>query len=164
MSALQITIVLLVCFVMSTGCPSGSTRSAKSDSNQTKEEKTINWTITFERIGGLAGFMDRIELTSDGKGEYFKGKEKKADFEIKDDTRNRLEWIMDKKDLPGLVGEYKGGGKVMDDITYVLKIVKGDQVLNFKWETQAKHPVVFDEIRPVFDQILSDAINLSKSG
>jgi len=164
MNALHLVIVMMVCFVISSGCPSDETRSGKSGSEKQNEKKSPGWAITFERIGGVAGFMDRIELTSDGKGQYFKGREKKVDFEIKSESMDRLEWVVERKDLPGIVGEYKGGGKVADDIAFKLKIVIGDQVLSFKWETQARHPAVLDEIRPIFDQILSDAITLSKSG
>lgn len=137
-----------------------------SDSKQEKkgslETNTLpkNWSITFERIGGVAGFRDKLVLKSDMKGEYYSGEEKKTDFEIIENTMVRLRWVLNRDDFLKANGEYKGEGKVMDDITYIIEIVMDDQVWEFKWASHAPHPAILDEIRPTFDEILTDVRKL----
>jgi len=143
-------------------CPKDSQKE-KPQQPPVEKKQSANWNITFERIGGIAGFRDRLEIQSTRKGEYFVGKESKTKFDLTDETMERLKWVIGREDLYKAVGEYKRG-KVADDITYIIQITKGDQVWHFKWETQAPHPAILDEVRPVFDEILLDARKLVEGG
>lgn len=151
-------IILFGSFILK-ACP---TKELKSQPKKSARDinRLENWTIEFERTGGIAGFRDRLVLQSDGKGEYFVGKESQVKFDINDQTMERLRWVIGREDLYKAAGEYKKG-KVADEITYVMKITKGEQVTSFKWETQSLYPSILDEIRPVFDEILTDARKLA---
>jgi len=158
-------LILLLTIIISLSGLHACPMDTKQDKESTDKKPTAsdNWSVTFERIGGIAGFRDKLIINSTGKSEYYVGKERKIGFELTDETKERLKWVVGRDDLSKAVGEHKGTGKIMDDISYVLQITKGDQVWHFKWASQASHPAILDEIRPVFDEILSDAINLLKS-
>ena len=122
--------------------------------------QTEKWSLTFGMTGGIAGFMDRVEIQSDGKAEYFKFKDRLTGFELIDEIRDKLAWIVSRDDLLQSVGEYKGGMEIKDDIRYSLTILKKEKTYKIEWDSRSKHPAVLDEIRPTLDDIIADARKL----
>ncbi|MFH1514106.1 MAG: hypothetical protein ABIG42_01465 [bacterium] len=147
MIRMLIYVAVILLFIMCTmGC---------KNSSQTEE-----WSLTFGMTGGVAGFMDRVEIKSDGKAEYFKFNNRLAGFELLDEIRDKVAWMVSRDDLLQSVGEYKGGMDVMDDIRYSLTILIKEKTYKIEWDSRSNHPAVLDEIRPTLDDIISDARKL----
>jgi len=124
------------------------------------ESKQSNWSFSYSMTGGLAGYNDKVEISSDGSAEYFHGREKITEFELQDAITEKVAWMVGRDDLLAAVGEYKGGMDVMDDIKYTITIVKSDRTYKIEWDSRSNHPAVLDEIRPTLDDIIKDARKL----
>jgi hypothetical protein len=115
-----------------------------------------DWALSYGMTGGIAGFNDRIEVGPNGEASYFKGRELVGKYNLSSTTLDDLKWIAGRDDVRDAAGDYKSGGKIMDDITYTLNITRDGKPYSISWAYRSKHPKALDEIRIVLDKALEE--------
>jgi hypothetical protein len=152
---------LIIAQLVLSGCPIKSSSSQNNDDKTTMTPKTTKpsgggWSLTYGMTGGIAGFNDRIEVGPNGEASYFKGRELVGKYNLSSTTLDDLKWIAGRDDLVEAAGDYKSGGKIMDDITYTLNITRDGKTYSINWAYRSTHPKVLDEIREVLNKALEE--------